>query len=70
MFIVAIVLLVIWLSIGFYRLRYEGGWLIMIADSRNVKRTYLVLPALVLCIVFWPINERVARSMFFLATGD
>jgi hypothetical protein len=59
--------LVVWLAIGFFMLRFEGGWLIMITDPHNTPRTWLALPSMFLCMVLWPINKWVARHCFLLS---
>lgn len=59
----------LWVFVGYAMLPYEGGWLIMITDKLNVQkgRQWMVWPALILCILLWPINRWVARIAFLIA---
>ena len=65
--IIATVLAIVWLAIGYERLSFEGGWLIMITDKRNTKRTWLAIPSVIVCVILWPINRWVARWCFMLS---
>jgi hypothetical protein len=48
----------VWFVIGMWQVRtHENGWLIMMSDSRNVKNTWLVFPALFFCWALWPFRD-------------
>jgi hypothetical protein len=63
--------LLLWILIGMLVVRFwsngAGGWLVMIADRRNVKHTWLAIPALFLTWLLWPIRTWVARQCFLFA---
>jgi len=64
----SIVAVTLWFAAGITWVKqHEDGWLIMITDDRNVRATWMALPALFVTWLFWPICNSVARRMFLLA---
>lgn len=62
------VALALWFIAGVFWVRFnDAGWLIMITDSRNCRRTWLAYPALILTWLFWPICNTVSYWMFRVA---
>ena len=66
---IMITLFVFWLLIGIVACKFNrcGDWLIMITDERNTSRTWLAVPTLILCWMFWPFAPWIARIMFLLS---
>lgn len=56
--------IIVYLAIGFYMLRFEKGWLIMLTDDRNVRNTWLAIPALILCWILWPLIRVLPMWLF------
>lgn len=58
-----------WLIIGIIKVKFTDGWIIMITDSRNVKKeyTWLAFPILILAWIFWPFN--IGRLGFLFVTS-
>lgn len=66
--ITALAAAAIWFGIGIaWTRRHEDGWLIMITDRRNVRATWMALPALLVTWTLWPACNAVARRMFLIA---